>query len=262
MQTRKRPLVALVVSVSAVVFWGFFWFGLIDLLVVVQQDDRFYEDYLFESGWGLLYLVLVSVPLGMLAWRPGGPVALAQLCVVTAAVLAGAAWGAALPQLWNGVGLALTVGVLAWLGRRRPSSWWCRPDPILLALAVGGLPVAMAYAEPLARNTTYVPDVTNGVSHYPMQASLALAVVGVVSLAAFTLARLPAWTAAFSAVWLGIESVVYPDLRGSLGTTGGALTAGWGVLVVVAVEAARRRAAAAEICRRRAGRATGRSPRP
>jgi hypothetical protein len=109
-------------------------------------------------------------------------------------------------------------------------------------LALGGLPAAVAYGEPLARNTTDVPDITNGVSHYPMQASLALAVVGVVALAAFTLGRLPAFTAAFSAVWLGVESVVYPDLRASLGQTGGALTVGWGVLVVLAVELARRRA--------------------
>jgi hypothetical protein len=74
-----------------------------------------------------------------------------------------------------------------------------------------------------------------------MQASLALAVVGLVALAAVTRSRLPAWTAAFSAVWLGVESVVYPDLKASLGTTGGALTAAWGVLVVAAVEVARRR---------------------
>jgi hypothetical protein len=230
-----------VVSVLAVLFWGFLWFGLIDLLVVVQQDDRFYAHYLFESGWGLLYLVLVSVPLAILAWHPGDPVALAQLSTVTAAVLAGAAWGVALPQLWNGIGLVFTVGLLAWLGGRAPGRWWRRPDPVLLVLAVGSLPAAVAYAEPLARNTTEVPDITNGVSHYPMQASLALAVVGVVTLAAFTLARLPTWTAAFSAVWLGVESVVYPHLTGSLGETGGTLTAIWGVLVVLAVEVARQR---------------------
>jgi hypothetical protein len=80
---------------------------------------------------------------------------------------------------------------------------------------------------------------TNGVSHYPMQASLALAVVGLVALAAMTRARLPGWTAALAAGWLGVESVVYPDLRASLGATGGALTAGWAALVVVALELTR-----------------------
>jgi hypothetical protein len=41
----------------------------LDLLVVVEQDARFDEDYMFESGWGLLYLVLVAVPLVVLAVR-------------------------------------------------------------------------------------------------------------------------------------------------------------------------------------------------
>ena len=76
-------------------------------------------------------------------------------------------------------------------------------------------------------------------NHYPMQASLALAVVGLVALAAVTRCRLPAWSAGISALWLGIESVAYPDLPASLGTTGGVLTVAWG-LVVVAVELARR----------------------
>ncbi len=228
------------VAALAAVFWGFLWFGLIDLLVVLEQDERFHEHYLFESGWGLLYLVVVAVPLVVLAMRPGDPVALAQLVVATLAVLIGGLWGLAWPQLWNGLGLALTVGMLAWLGRARPPTLR-RPDRALSVLAIIGLAPAVMYGAPLARNTTDVEDITNGVSHYPMQASLALAVVSLVALAAVTHSRLPAWTAAFSACWLGIESVVYPDLKASLGATGGALTTVWGVLVAVSAEVARRR---------------------
>jgi hypothetical protein len=229
-----------VVAVVAAAFWGLLWFGLIDLLVVVQQDERFHADYLFESGWGLLYLVLVAVPLVVLAIRPRDPVALTQLIVVALAVLIGAGWGAAWPQLWTGLGLMLTVGLVSLLGEGRPVRWR-RPDPALCVLAVVGLPVAVGYGAPLARNTTSVEDITNGVSHYPMQASLALAIVALIGLAALTCSRLPAWTACFSAIWLSVESVVYPDLKASLGTTGGALTAVWGVLVVVVLEVARRR---------------------
>ena len=149
-------------------------------------------------------------------------------------------WGFAWPPLLNGLGLVATSGLLAWLGRGHVGTWR-RPDPALLLLAVVALPAAVVYGHPLARNTTDVEDITNGVSHYPMQAALGLAVVGVVGLAAVTRSRLPAWTAAFSAVWLGVESIVYPDLAASLGATGGALTVVWGVLVVVAVEVARRR---------------------
>ena len=43
---------------------------------------------------------------------------------------------------------------------------WQRPDPVLALLAVVGLPAAVVYGAPLARNTTDVEDITNGVSHY------------------------------------------------------------------------------------------------
>ena len=232
MRIDRRRSGARVVAALAAVFWGLLWFGLIDLLVVVEQDEQFHEHYLFESGWGLLYLVVVAVPLGLLVIRPGDPIALAQLFVATLAVLLGALWGLERPQLWTGLGLALTVGLLAWLGQARPLRWH-RPDPVLAVLAVVGLPPALAYGAPLARNTTEVEDITNGVSHYPMQASLALAVVGLVALAALTRSRLPAWTAGFSACWLGLESIFYPALKGSLGGPGGAFTAAWAVLVIV-----------------------------
>jgi hypothetical protein len=242
MSRDRSRVAARVVACVAAVFWGFFWFGLIDLLVVVEQDAQFHQDYLLESGWGLLFLVLVAVPLVVLVMRPGDPVALAQLFVITVAILLGAVWRPAWPQAWNGAGLGLTSGALAWLGRARPVRL-CRPDPALSVLAVVGIPVAVGYGDPLVRNTTDVEDITNGVSHYPMQASLALAAVGLVALAALTRSRLPAWTAGFSVIWLGAESIVYPHLRASLGTTRGALTIAWGVLVILAAELARRRSA-------------------
>ena len=241
----RRLVAARVVASAAAVFWGFFWFGLIDLLVVLEQDALFDRDYVLESGWGLLYLVLVAVPLVVLAVRPGEPVALVQLVVVTLAVLVGAVWRVSWPQLLNGLGLVVTVVLVAWVGRGRPVRWR-RPDPVLSVLAAVGLPAAVVYGAPLINNTTEVEDITNGVSHYPMQASLALAVVGLVALAAVTRSRLPAWTAGLSACWLGIESIVYPDLPASLGTTGGALTAVWAGLVVVALEVARRRTSHAD----------------
>ena len=84
---------------------------------------------------GLLYPVLVGIPLVVLAMRPGDPIALAA--VATLAVLVGALWGVAWPQLWNGLGLAFTVGLLVWLGRARPPQWR-RPSRVLSVLAVLG----------------------------------------------------------------------------------------------------------------------------
>lgn len=73
-----------------------------------------------------------------------------------------------------------------------------------------------------------------------MQASLALCVALSVVLAALTGARLPAWTAAFSVCWLGVESIAYPRLNGSLGSSGGVVTVVWAAMVVVSAEVARR----------------------
>lgn len=231
------------VAGAGALFWGFFWFGLIDLLVVIEQDEIFHRDYILESGWGLLFLVLVAVPLVVLTIHPGSPVAVTQLAVVTAAVIIGGLLRPAWPQVLNGLGLLVTVVLVAWTGDGRLVSWR-RPDLALSVLAVVAVPAAAAYGFGLLRNTVVEEDITNGVSHWPMQASLALAIVGLVGLAAVTRARLPGWTAAFAGLWLGIESVTYPNLFASLGHTGGLLTVGWAVLVVVALEIARGRAAA------------------
>ena len=52
-----------------------------------------------------------------------------------------------------------------------------RPDAPLSVLALVAPPAAVRYGAPLAREAIDV-GITNGVDHYPMQASLALAVVG------------------------------------------------------------------------------------
>jgi hypothetical protein len=231
--TRLRALAALLA-----VFWGYLWFGLLDLLVVLEQDESFHRHYLLESGWGLLFLALVTSPLVRLCRAPRDAVALAQVGVCAAAVLVGAVWGTAWPQALVGIGLGATAVVLAgtWPPPRpRVSS----VDRRLAALGVLGLAGAVVYGWPLARSDA-VPDVTNGVSHYPMQASLGLATAGVVVLAATTASWLPAGTAAFAAIWLGVESVVYPHLPGSLHPAGGWATVVWGLLVVGATWSARR----------------------
>ena len=192
------------------VLWGFFWFGLIDLLVVLDQDERFHEHYLVESGWGLLYLVLVTTPLVVLCVRPGRRDAVEQLWVCAAAVVVGAVWGWALAAAAERA-RARRIGLAGGPAGGDVAPVWRRPDPALLGLGVVALVGAVAYGHPLARNTTLVEDITNGVSHFPMQASLGLAVAGLAILARVrTGSRLAAWTTAFTAAWLGVESVRLP----------------------------------------------------
>jgi hypothetical protein len=73
---------ARIAAVAAAVAWGFCFFGLIDLLVVLIQDDRFYDYYLLETGWGLLYTVLVAFPLATFAFRPRSLVSCARNSLV------------------------------------------------------------------------------------------------------------------------------------------------------------------------------------
>lgn len=237
---RARSRAARVVAGAGALFWGYFWFGLTDLLVVLDQDSVFRKNYILESGWGLLFLVLVAVPLVVLTVHPGSPVAVTHLAVVTIAVLLGGLLRPAWPQLLIGLGLLVMVVLVAWIGNGRLVRWQ-RPDPALSVLVLAALPAAVAYGCQLIRNTTVKEDVTNGVTHWPIQASLALAIVALVGLAAVTRDRLPGWTAGFAALWLGVESAVYPDLNASLGRLWGLLVAGWAVVVLVALQIARHR---------------------
>ena len=47
-----------VLALLFAVFWGYVFFGLIDLLVPLL-DPEFHDVLVLEAGWGLLFVVLV-----------------------------------------------------------------------------------------------------------------------------------------------------------------------------------------------------------
>ena len=73
-------------------FWGFFFYGLIDLLAFAQ-GEQFHAALVLSTGWGLLFLFLVAAPLVALAVRASAvaPSALAEVALVAAAVITAAA---------------------------------------------------------------------------------------------------------------------------------------------------------------------------
>src|SRR3954451_17805019 len=75
-------------------FWGLFFYGLIDLLAFAQ-GEQFHAALLLSTGWGLLFLFLVAAPLVALAGRACAvlPSALAEVVLVAAAVITAAALG-------------------------------------------------------------------------------------------------------------------------------------------------------------------------
>jgi hypothetical protein len=247
---RARTGLARVLAAGAAVFWGFLFFGLIDFITPFTLGEEWAPHYLLETGWGLLYLVLVTVPLLVLVVRPGTAVALLQLAAVAVALVlsAGLAWSPA--HALPGVGVLLTALSLAALSRSR-GPVLARPAPITAVVTAVAVVPAAAYAWDMARATVN-PEETWGLDHYPAQAALAMAVVLVALLAACTLAReglgwvLPAGSAAFCAVWLGWQSVVWPERLGSLGTLGGTAAIAWGVALLAATVADGRMVASRE----------------
>lgn len=252
---RARRELARGVAAVAAVFWGYFFFGLIDFMTPFTLGEDWADHYLLETGWGLLYLVMVTVPFLVLVARPGIAVALQQLMAVALGVVLSAVLAGSPAHALPGVGIALVVWALVALSPVRGLRW-PPPAPVTAGVAaVGALPVA-AYAWEMARASEN-PEVTWGLDHYPAQGALAISVVVVALLAACTVTGsgrawgLPVGTAAFSAAWLGWQSVVWPERVGSLGSVGGVAAIVWGVALLAAPAAdarllAMRRASSAE----------------
>ena len=243
-RSHRRGLARSIAAVAAA-FWGLAFFGVIDFLTPFTLGGEWADHYLIETGWGLLYLVMVTVPFLVLIARPGSLLALLELSVVAASLMTGAALAASPAHALPGLAIAVLVAVLAVLSpARRPT--WGLPAPLTAVVAVVGVAPASAYVWRMARATDN-PEMTWGLDHYPAQAALGLAVVGVALIAACAHAAsrrdrwLPIGTAAFSALWLGWQSILWSGRVGSLGSAGGAAAIVWGVALLAAAGADARR---------------------
>jgi hypothetical protein len=226
---------------------AFAYYGLIDLSVVIIQDERFYDFYLVDAGWGLLYTVLVGFPLVMFAARPRAQLCLQQLIVVSTAILICALITPATGQLAPAVLLAVTGMVLSGLSGhglvpiRGLSLHGINKGMAVLAVVAAVSSLAYAATMIQAARVGHADDDTWGLMHLPMQAAFALSVAGVTVLAVLADAaksawwQVPAWSAAASAAWLGLLSVAYPGHLGSLGRIGGVAAIAWGVALAVGI---------------------------
>lgn len=242
MTSGERTWPARTVAVLGALGWGVGFFGVVDLAVVPLQDERYASYYLLETGWGLLFTVLVAVPLAALARRPSTPAHVLQVLAVAVSVALASVLASYPEQLLPAAGLAVT-GILAGvLAGARLTQVPGRASVALLALAVVAAPSAITYAVDQAhRDPLLPPDLTWGLDHRPMQAGVALAVLAVALLAATLVGRVPggrlsAWTAAVTAAWFGAVSALYPDTEASLGRVEGLCAIGWGVLFVLVAE--------------------------
>lgn len=230
-------------AAAVAAFWATLFFGIIDLSVVLPpRDERFYDFYLLETGWGLLFTFLIPVPLIAWAVRPQGWNARQILAIAASMLAAGlvaleprqvlvaliVAASATFPHMWQ--------PGQRWLPMRLRPRYW--PVAAVVGLSVVA---ALTYGWRMldAARRGVRDDNTAGLMHLPMQAALGLAISASALVAVLALAnrvagcKFAALPAAVSAVWFGVVSMAYPEHVGSIGQTGGAVAIAWGVLVVV-----------------------------
>src|SRR4051812_43202305 len=146
----RYPVATRLVAVGSVFGWALVFFGLIDLTVPLEQTAWFYDSYVLETGWGLLYTVIVGAAFLSLAVRPDlvmpvGQVALAAAALAITAVVAGS-WVQLVPAT------LLSFNCYAfWTlahGRVPAPERWRLPtlDPVVGTMAVILVPPAVLFA--------------------------------------------------------------------------------------------------------------------
>jgi len=237
-------------------FWTLVFMGVVDLAVPIQETPGFYESYLLETGWGVLYTLLVGAAFVSLAVRPGMVMPLTQVGIVAVCVAVTAVAAGSWIQLVPGLLLGLNCYVFLRLGRyRRVRGNWYPPrlDPLVGALALGLVPLGVLFAVDMVNGFREgrppLDDDTWYIDHWPMQAAFALAAAGVAVAVAAGVRNRSSGTAvsagcvAVAVGWFGYWSATYPNHAGSAGEAGGTGLIGWAAafVVVVAWRLARRR---------------------
>ena len=235
-----RQVAARAVAAASALFWAVFFFGLIDLAVPLDETPGFYDSYLLETGWGVLYTFLVGAAFASLAARPQMmmpvvQIALAAACLAVTALAAGS-WVQLVPAMLLASNCYAFVAVAS-EPVRLPAGWY-RPklDPTVGVVAVTLVPPAVLFAVNMVtgfwEGRPPLDDDTYGIDHWPTQAALALAVAAVaVAVAAGVRARwsgtaLSAGCVAVAASWFGFWSAIYPEHAGSAGEA-------WGKALIV-----------------------------
>ena len=223
---------------------------MIDLLVRFVPVDDFYDTYLLETGWGVLYFILVTVPLLSVAFVPALTSPVTQVALAGCAVAVAAVLTTTWLQLWPAGGLLMIAGLLFVLGGRstyRPSVAEPRPTSLATRIDIPTLLLAVAAAVPLiwfaaemvtsAREGRYPnDDITVGLNHWPMQTALPLTILATAGLTALRQSgwQVSAWTVVAGTAWMGVFSVAYPHHAGSFGLPGGSGAILWSALFAAA----------------------------
>ena len=236
-----NTVAARAVAAGSALFWAVLFFGLIDLAVPIDRTPGFYEAYLLETGWGVLYTFLVGGAFVALVARPRMVLPVVQVVLVAVCLgvtaLAAGSWVQLVP--------AVVLGANGYAVRASPGgptalpAGWYRPRldlPVGVAAVVLVAPAVWFAADMVQGYREGRPpldDDTWGIDHWPTQAALALALaVLAVAVAAGVSARwsgtaVTAACVAVAAAWFGYWSAIYPDHAGSAGAAPGIALITW-----------------------------------
>ncbi|GAA1175986.1 hypothetical protein GCM10009584_16790 [Ornithinimicrobium humiphilum] len=215
-----------VVAGLMVPFWSVLpGMGLIDLQVMFVPDSYYADSVALMVSWGAFLTFLVALPFGWFAVRPQEALPVAVVLAVGAATLL---VGAVLGGQWPPAVVALLVVVSALpvlpaaLHQARAEGLVLRVRPALLLLPLAAAPTAWRYAADAFSTAQTDPSreawQTNGVDHWPVQGSLAIAVVALLVVLAHWPRAVPVVRAAV-AITLGTMALcwaAFPDTVGSV----------------------------------------------
>ena len=238
-----RAVLVRVAAGALAIGWGFFFFGLTDLLAFAQGPD-YHRAMLLSTGWGLLFLFLVAAPLMAAAVAPRtlAPAAVCQVTAAAAAVALAAVVSGSPRQLGVAAGLAVTASVVlaldGGLAALRRLRWRAAAGPAVLVVVAAGPLAAYAWHSAQSTGSSPVSSYTAGLDHWPIQAALPLAVLLITTMAAGHPRgwRVPAWSATAAVAWFAVVSGLEPHLPASAGR-GWSVAAGlWALGFLVTAE--------------------------
>jgi hypothetical protein len=135
------------------IFWGYLFFGLIDLTVFLQGPE-FHDSFHLETGWGLFFTLLVAAPLLAVAIAPVTlPGAVQQVLLAAAALVVGATLTASPEHLLPAIGVGTTALVIAAAGdsvevlMAFPRRWPWGPGALVVVVAGPWFAYALTAAE-------------------------------------------------------------------------------------------------------------------
>jgi hypothetical protein len=88
LSSSEQQALGRVLAAGAALWWAGPFFGLIDLTVPfpADQESEFFPYYVLETGWGVLFSIVVACPLVALAVRPGQTALVPQQILVAMAI--------------------------------------------------------------------------------------------------------------------------------------------------------------------------------